>query len=679
MKRLLLLILCCCGILESNGQASWELLNPTPSYKTGKDMHFVSAETGYIITESELLNTQNAGVTWEKMQGVSNANDINFRNELGYIVGNNGYVIKSTDSGDTWNTVAIGTSGNLNTVSIIDEFNIIISSDTKLISTTDGGATWQSFDIPDVSVNKTFFVSATVGHAACKDGTILKTVDGGASWYITESTNIIPTDYYTIYFINESIGFASREFDDVFKTTNGGETWVQIPEINDAIYRFQFLNENEGFITGEYGVIYKTIDGGTTWTFIGFQNGYIINTSMYGIYFQDSDIGYATGARGRIIKTTDGGANWIDYSPTYNDIQKIQFFNDFVGYAATGDIFYKTTDAGITWQNIGSINISNYNSIKFTFVNENVGYASTGGTYGGQMYKTIDGAVSWTPLYEGYDVIDEGISSIVFLDENTGIVSGGYNQRQTRKTTDGGETWETIGYTSYGQMQFVTNDIAYARGGNNSDARLYKSIDGGTSWSLVFEDEDSMGSFDFLNENVGYLVGDYSLLYKTTDGGDSWEELTLPYGFYTLVKFQTEEIGYVADEYGKIFYTEDGGLNWQLNTIQARVKSMAITDNVVYTAGVNGKIFRKLFGTLGNDKVSFRLDFKVYPNPSENSITVQTETEISKIEIYNNLGQLVQVNKDVNKIDITILPSGIYFLKATDSLNTIGVKKIIKR
>lgn len=679
MKRLVLLILCLGGILESHAQTSWELLNPTPSYKTGKDMLFVSAQTGYIITENELLSTQNAGVTWEKMRGVSNANDINFRDELGYIVGNNGYVIKSTDSGDTWNTVVIGHSGNLNTVSIIDEFNIIISSDTNLISTTDGGATWQNFDIPDVSVNKTFFVSTTVGHAACKDGTILKTVDGGASWYITESTNIIPTDYYTIYFINESIGFASREFDDVFKTTDGGETWIQIPEINDAIYRFQFLNENEGFITGEYGVIYKTIDGGTTWTFIGFQNGYILNTSMYGVYFQDSNVGYATGARGRIIKTTDGGANWTDYSTTYNDIQKIQFFNDFVGYVATGDIFYKTADAGITWQNIGSINISNYNSIKFTFVNENVGYAATGGTYGGQMYKTIDGAVTWTPLYEGYDVIDEGISSIVFIDENTGIVSGGYNQRQTRKTTDGGETWETIGYTNYGQMQFVTNNIAYARGGNNSDARLYKSIDGGTNWNLVFEDEDSMGSFHFINENVGYLVGDYSLIYKTTDGGDSWEELTLPYGFYTLVKFQTEEIGYVADEYGKIFYTEDGGLNWQLNTIQARVKSIEITDNVVYTAGVNGKIFRKLFGTLGSDEVSFSLDFKVYPNPSESSISVQSETKISKIEIYNNLGQLVLANKNLNEIDISVLPSGIYFLKATDIVNTIGVKKIIKR
>lgn len=663
MKKLLLLILCFFGIFESYGQASWELLNPTPSYKTGKDMHFISAETGYIITESELLNTQNAGVTWEKMRGVSNANDINFRDELGYIVGNNGYVIKSTDSGATWNAVVIGHSGNLNTVSIIDELNIIISSDTKLISTTDGGATWQTFDIPDVSVNKTFFVSVTVGHAACKDGTILKTVDGGASWYITESTNIIPTDYYTIYFINESIGFASREFDDVFKTTNGGETWVQIPEINDAIYRFQFLNENEGFITGEYGVIYKTIDGGATWNFIGFQNGYVINTSMYGIYFQDTNIGYATGARGRIIKTTDGGANWTNYSPTYNDIQQIQFFNDYVGYVATGHVFFKTTDAGITWQNIGRINISNYSSIKFTFVNENVGYAATGGTYGGQMYKTIDGAVTWTPLYEGYDIIDEGISSIVFIDENTGIVSGGYNQRQTRKTTDGGETWETIGYTNYGQMQFVTNDIAYARAGNNSDARLYKSIDGGTNWNLVFEDDDSMGSFHFINENVGYLVGDYSLIYKTTDGGDSWEELTLPYGFYTLVKFQTEEIGYVADEYGKIFYTEDGGLNWQLNTTQARVKSMAITDNVVYTAGVNGKIFRKLFGTLGSDEVCFSLDFAVYPNPSESSISVQSKTKISKIQIYNHLGQLVLTSKNLNEIDISVLPSGIYFLK----------------
>lgn len=235
----------------------------------------------------------------------------------------------------------------------------------------------------------------------------------------------------TVYFINQNVGFASRQHDDLFKTTDGGESWTEITGSFEAMYDFYFLDENNGFATGNYGATYKTTNGGITWSQIFFQNGYFDNTSMYGIFFQDSNKGFATGARGRIIKTIDGGNTWTQHSPTYNDFRQLQIVNN-VGFALTNNQFYKTNNFGDTWTLVGTLNLgTSVNSSDFTFINENLGYATTGGTYGGHVYKTTDGGSTWEILNNGNDIIDEGISSICFLDGNTGFISGGFNQKKS--------------------------------------------------------------------------------------------------------------------------------------------------------------------------------------------------------------------------------------------------------
>lgn len=228
MKKNLIILFCifiCINKIHS--QTNWELLNPKPTVDVGKDVDFVTNNIGYIITSNELLETQDAGITWLKKQDIYSGNDMSFYNTTGYVVGNNGYVLKSADNGTSWNQISIGYDGNFNTVTIIDNNNIILSTSNSIIKTNNGGSTWESLSVPNVTLIKTFFTSSLIGHATCNNGTILKTIDGGLNWHTTLSLNSNPSNFFTVYFVNEKIGFSSHAYTDLYKTIDGGETWIQ--------------------------------------------------------------------------------------------------------------------------------------------------------------------------------------------------------------------------------------------------------------------------------------------------------------------------------------------------------------------------------------------------------------------------------------------------------------------
>src|SRR5688572_13300482 len=125
MKKNLLFLFCLVfAINKIHSQTNWELLNPKPTASTGKDIDFISDNVGYIITNSELLETLDSGISWHKKQDISSGNDICFYNNTGIIVGNDGYVLKSTDNGATWSRVLTGLNTSFNAVSIADQNTI---------------------------------------------------------------------------------------------------------------------------------------------------------------------------------------------------------------------------------------------------------------------------------------------------------------------------------------------------------------------------------------------------------------------------------------------------------------------------------------------------------------------------------------------------------------------------
>ncbi|RSK40255.1 T9SS type A sorting domain-containing protein [Mangrovimonas spongiae] len=78
--------------------------------------------------------------------------------------------------------------------------------------------------------------------------------------------------------------------------------------------------------------------------------------------------------------------------------------------------------------------------------------------------------------------------------------------------------------------------------------------------------------------------------------------------------------------------------------------------------------------TLDVDQEVVLSSIKVYPNPVSETLTVTSNTEVDKLDLYNILGKLELSVENKNKIDVNNLSSGMYLLKIT-----IGDKQVTKR
>jgi len=228
------------------------------------------------------------------------------------------------------------------------------------------------------------------------------TTNGGNSFTFTNF------NYYfwlaqDVYFVNSNNGVVIGG--GIIKTSNGGNSWnvtVNNIQMRGWMYDVMFTDANSGYSVGQtydisytsyWGVIYKTTDGGGSWSnsIITYENQNQ-NTEFRAIHSTGAGLIYAGGlntmATNSLFKSTDNGNTWLTLN-FFHDVNSIWFASADTGLIASDLGIFKTTDAGITWNNIlptpealFSLNIKN-----------NFGFA-VGAS--GKIYKTIDNGVNWT-------------------------------------------------------------------------------------------------------------------------------------------------------------------------------------------------------------------------------------------------------------------------------------------
>ena len=268
-------------------------------------------------------------------------------NQNGLVVGNGGLVLVTSDGGKTWEKMDVnmrppgagqrpgggggpppgfgrGGPAPLYNIYFVDEnVGYIIGGRGTILKTEDGGKTWARkramSDTPGRDGNPRplranlmgiQMLSETTGFIAGSENTILKTTDGGETWVgSSERARVGETrnNLEGLWFVSSTTGWIIGSFGTLLHTADGGANWEKRdPGFDNNLFGIYFHDENTGWICGQEGLILHTADGGATWN----QQKTESYDDLHDITFVDAMVGWAVGGYNSVLHTTDGGQTW---------------------------------------------------------------------------------------------------------------------------------------------------------------------------------------------------------------------------------------------------------------------------------------------------------------------------------------------------------------------------------
>ncbi len=565
MKKLLFLVLAIFFIEHIVLGQEWNFIEPKFRIFNSESMFFINENIGYVVGyDGMIAKTTNGGASWtNQMSGtLKNLESVFFTDiNNGYIVGSQ-IALKTTDGGNTW--INMQTNGK-KVFFTNSNVGFIIGQNEVIKKTTNGGQTWVSNqNVYWGDLKSLIFIDDSIGFFAGGNNKILKTTNGGITYTdLSNNASCQYCDYNSIFFINQNIGFIAGDYGKIIKTINGGQSWFSLNSgTTNNLTSIQFSDVNNGIaVCANNGEIYKTSNGGNTWITITANSSFSFNMINSSIYYSMSD-------RGNFYKSIDGGLTWNNLTNiNTKQIHRINFPNKNIGYLLREKSLYKSIDAGATW-----LNIQNNNNFYNDMFCKDTNLIFIQG-YNGSIIKSNNGGQSWQTQYTG-----SSYNSIYFIDSLKGYLVGDYGK--IIKTVDGGNNWvlQNIGISlNLNSVFFIDSNNGYIVG---SQGFIFKTTNGGLTWSnqQYGLNQFSLYNLLFTSYNNGFIIarnGTYSILLKTTNGGLTWDESIVSNGDLNSIHFSDINNGIVVGSEGTIYKTENGGLNW---TLQPKITEYYITD-----------------------------------------------------------------------------------------------------
>jgi hypothetical protein len=183
----------------------------------------------------------------------------------------------------------------------------------------------------------------------------------------------------------------------------------------------------------------------------------------------------------------------------------------------------------------------------------------------------------------------------------------------------------------------------------NAGASLYKSIDGGKTWSEIPGPYDNVNvvTFDPKNSDTIYLGTHFSPGgWKSTDGGDSWQPLAnglQPNGLGFVIDPDNTEAVYAANGTAGALESLDGGGSWTsinagIQGLEVRCIAVASRNPLVIYAGLAGGGVWKMTRTTVQDYSITVNDGALFTNQTAVTLTLTAPAGTTEMMISNDGG-----------------------------------------
>ncbi|MDE3097159.1 MAG: hypothetical protein KGK07_14315, partial [Chloroflexota bacterium] len=204
-----------------------------------------------------------------------------------------------------------------------------------------------------------------------------------------------------------------------------------------------------------------------------------------------------------------------------------------------------------------------------------------------RLWRTADGASSWTPLAASGIGNGQCKEALSFVDRSRGFLSAWdpNDAPVIYRTVDGGQMWAASrplpdppgfttragGFTLRAGAVRAFSDTLLVEAITYVEGRLrryvFGSTDGGASWTYLATAPDAQSGLVFATATRWLQIGAPGTFRETTDGGISWHAFVTDYSQAAPVApsfvFGDQQIGY-ATVRGAIQRTVDGGAHWAL-------------------------------------------------------------------------------------------------------------------
>lgn len=282
----------------------------------------------------------------------------------------------------------------------------------------------------------------------------------------------------------------------------------------------------------------------------------------------------------------------------------------FIHFATAQDINSDLYE-DLSIRNIGPAGMSGrVTAIDAVQKNTNVIYI---GSASGGVWVSKNRGTTWKPIFEHEETMSIGALKInqsnpdeIWVGTGEGNPRNSHNSgKGIYKSIDGGENWELMGLESTKIIHRIAIDqtnpnIVYVAAmgsawGPSKDRGVYRTLDGGKTWSQILYVNDTTGAADLIvdpeNHNKLYVAmwqhqrtpwgfnsgGEGSGLYVTHDGGDNWKQLGEDEGIPTdtlgriglAAATNKPDVLYALIETKNkqaIYRSDDAGINWKMQS-----------------------------------------------------------------------------------------------------------------